>query len=203
MARKRDPLRPHDKTVEEEMMEDMGVPGKLYFDKPVLTLVTSFRDKLIDADGNDLNATEGPVRMKSVQEMYKPKGEVQYDLGQRPSQEEMAFYLAKWRVNGYGEGAVVSRRWTAPWRVRSVSEWGVIRREKNFKDYQEQVPWAPYMVQWFDAKEGNYESNWEKCWAEDMICIQTCMDKGLLEDIIEAQDGLSQPGTQYGRRSPI
>jgi hypothetical protein len=167
-----------------EMVEDMGLPGKLYFDRPQVIDITTSRDggstKVIT---QDVRALSGPVRLASTRGLhdFKKIEVVEYHAPLRPSIEEISSYMKWAEISGFGNGAVVARRWCADWRWESPFQWGVILGNRLYPPAMEDS-YAPFSVQWFDKNQGT-----ETAWAEDLLLIHQCLSKQLLESLVEEQ----------------
>ena len=171
-------------SIPEEMLEDQGLPGKLYFEEPVVINIAVVRN---GTNVSTVNAsdTEGPIRTLSIRGMrdFTKKEHNSYRVGQRPNREEITDYLKWANIQGFGNGAVVARRFCAPWRAESHYQWGVILGEHNYE-----IPphshdmWYPYRVQWFDKGV-----NAEGAWAEDLFVIHQSLSRNLLDSILEEQ----------------
>jgi hypothetical protein len=178
-------------------MTDMGIPGKLYFDKPQVINMSAYRKSDIpevDPVSNsgrlgpdDFYLKETPIRMKSSKKFHDkqnpPPDIVEYALSQRPSQDEAADYLRINLINGFGEGAIITRRWQENWRFRWHGNWGMIVRVVGNVPWQPTEAWSPYMVQWFERPDVPYEP----AWAEDLVLLHTHLSKDLMESILESQ----------------
>lgn len=201
MGKKRvqNPMRPHE-VVEE--MEDLGIPGKLYFEKPKVISVEAYHVSEVpefDTGGSgnntqppgpaDFYKTEGPVRLISSHRImrYNPPERVHYLLTQRPSQSDAEEYLRMMKVEGFGDGAIVARRHAEPWRVRWHTNWGIITRVVGHVPWSSKDAWAPFIVKWLDVSPLQNVSETEPAWAEDLYVIHAALDKDLLESIIEHQ----------------
>jgi hypothetical protein len=177
-------------------MEDCGIPGKLYFDKPQVIDMSAFRKSDIPekdpVNGSTrLGADEfyfrtTPIRMKSAVKFMgkEPMPDtIEYALPQRPTQEEAAEYIRVNGINGFGEGAIITRRWQENWRFRWHGNWGMIVRVVGNVPWQTSEAWAPFVVQWFERPDVPFEY----VWAEDLVLIHTHLSKDLMEGIFEAQ----------------
>ena len=113
--------------------------------------------------------------------------EMHYLLTNRPPQEEADSYLKMMAVDGFGEGAIVSRRFQPNWKHKWHGNWGMITRVIGFVPHAPTDPWNPYFVKWF-SKDGIQAPDEEFCWAEDLVIIHAALDKITLEQILEEQD---------------
>lgn len=193
-------LRPHDPQPESEM-EDLGIPGKMYFDKPQLTIVEAFHKPAVpEGDtarpNNNVKVgpdhfyrKDGPCRLRSSHLItrYNPPDAIHYLLTMRPPQEEADSYLKMMAVDGYGEGAIVSRRYQPGWKHKWHGNWGMITRVVGFVPHSPNDPWNPYFVKWF-GEAGSSGPQEEFGWAEDLVIIHAALDKTTLESILEEQD---------------
>jgi hypothetical protein len=182
-----------------EPVEGVETKGKLFFEKPILTVVGKEEIPVVqsyhhnspmntsrsihDNVGNP-NSKVGPVRLLSSHNYQvctqerRPK-EVEYALNQYPTHNQVLEYLKLKRVDGFGTGAVVARRYQNEWRYKVVHQWGIIMFEiANPTMHQ---LWAPYSVKWL---EGDVS---EKAWAEDLVVIHSHMDMDYITDILETQ----------------
>lgn len=187
MARKRDPLRPH---------EDGNDPrGKVYFEIPEVIVVEHPStvgaakvvqlmrdpDPVLDIAG----ALEGPVRTASCNfdsANSRPDGcpqTVRYACSQKPKISDINEYLTRNEINGYGTGAIVARRWAYSWRFMYHGQWGIIDA-CNWTSLSH-MKWNPYRVKWF---ESGME---EAAWAEDLIVIHANLSDELLMSIVAEQ----------------
>jgi hypothetical protein len=90
-------------------------------------------------------------------------------------------------VDGYGEGAIVSRRFQPTWKHKWHGNWGMITRVVGFVSHAPTDPWNPYYVKWF-GEAGASGPQEEFAWAEDLVIIHASLDKTTLESILEEQD---------------
>lgn len=170
-----------------EMLEDLGIPGKLYFEKPqVIELAVKRDERSNQVITTDLHSTEGPCRLKSTLSLhdFKKKGEnIEYQCSLRPTLEEIHEYLRLAEIQGFGMGAVVARRHCADWRWETPYAWGVILGQMAYVPSQSSdVVWAPFTIRWFDKQMGE-----EPAWAEDLYVIHQCLSKDLVASIVEEQ----------------
>src|ERR1700744_4054343 len=115
--------------VPQEMIEDPGLPGKLYFEMPqmrdliIRRVEGSNKVSIIDAE-----IRYGPCRLASTVAMrdFNRKEPIEYELGIRPTLEDIKRYLRAAEIAGYGLGTIVARRWCADWRWETCQQWGVI-----------------------------------------------------------------------------
>lgn len=182
--------------------EDHGIPGKLYFDKPKIIEMASFRKSAVpefDPIGGryaqlgpeEFYLRETPVRLRSSHKQgpnYNPPESVVYPLSLRPTQEEATEYIRLRKVDGFGEGTIVARRYAEYWKAKWHGNWGIIKRVIGYVPHITSTPWNPYVVQWFEQQTSE-----ESAWAEDLVVIHCTLDKDLLEDILEAQ-GIAKQG---------
>src|SRR5277367_1891790 len=116
--------------VPQEMQDDLGIPGKLYFEKPKVVDISVIRNGKT-TQTMDVNSYSGPCRLASTREKYdfvfKDKDhKIRYHASLRPSADEMKEYLSQAEIHGYGKGSIVARRWGSDWRWSTVHEWGMI-----------------------------------------------------------------------------
>lgn len=173
--------------VPQEMLEDQGVPGKLYFEMPqVRDLVIrrhegSTKVSIIDADSR-LSA----CRLASTVALrdFSQKDLIDYELGVRPTLEEIKFYIRAAEIAGFGMGSIVARRWCADWRWETCQQWGMITQVHAYtaNEYNGET-YAPFTVRWLDRTTPE-----DKAWAEDLFVIHACMSKNLLASIVEEQE---------------
>ena len=198
-GRVKNALRPHE--TELEIEEDMGIPGKIYFEKPQLSLVKAFHKSDLpeyDTGGYgmsrqapgpvDLYTREGPVRLPSSKHMdnhtYKVPEKVHYLLTQRPSNTDIVEYISIQKADGFAEGAVVSRRHQAEWRFKWYTYWGIITRVHGNCPLPSKEAYAPFRVKWFNPEHNVTD---EDAWAEDLVVIHAALDKETLASILEEQ----------------
>lgn len=181
-----------------EPVEGVETADKVFFEKPRLLVVGkaepepsySFpRAHHTRSDPNapeeDLSATVGRLRLlssRNYQVCSTQPGDLEYQLSQNPTCEEVKDYLKKNRIDGYGTGAVVTRRYQNDWRFKHPSQWGVIMYESGTPSPRQR--WAPYTVYWFEPT--TLLQN-EKAWAEDLVIIHTHLDDSYLQDILYSQ----------------
>lgn len=178
-----------------EPVEGVDTEGRLFFEKPILTIVgkaveeprTTYgynRPNLAVATG-DPKALTGPLRLLSSKNYticIDPPKEVTYSMCQLPTFDQVREYLKVQRVAGFGTGAIVTRRYQQEWRYTSVNKWGLIEWEKG-NPTPNQL-YAPYKVKWFEKHDGFEE---EYAWAEDLVVIHTHMDNPFLKGILVSQ----------------
>ncbi len=169
-----------------EMLEDQGVPGKLYFDRPqVIDIVVTRESGSNKVITMDANSQVSPVRLASSRQFrdFNRKEPVEYMMGLRPSIEEIRTYMKWAEIQGFALGSVVARRWCGKWRWTIANEWGVILGCKNYIPTFEES-YAPFGVRWFNKPATGPD---EGCWAEDLYLVHQCLSDTLLESIIEDQ----------------
>lgn len=179
--------------------EDEGLPGKLYVPVPKVIEINTARPNLssivladqihnVDEEINRIRFNrETPIRLKSTDQLTTDKfnkpEKVMYALPQRPgTQHDVKRYHEQQRINGFGEGCVVARRWAALWRQTWHGYWGRIVRINEHVPIQPYALFAPFAVKWF-----NIEGEPEPAWAEDLVLIHPFIDKSIINDILEAQ----------------
>jgi len=185
--------------------QDLGIPGKLYFDKPNVIDISTKRKgglPLVDPITNNDNlgpeefyTTVGKCRLKSSfnYPTTPPPKDIQYALTMRPLQNDAHEYVAYFRRKGYHTGAIVTRRYQPGYRHRWHSNWGIIQRVNGNVPWYSQEAWFPYVVKWFNVENNISE---EPAWGEDLILIHQALDEDLLEQILEEQG--APPRTGYG-----
>lgn len=172
--------------VPQEMIEDPGVPGKLYFEQPrVVDIVVRRGPAGTKVITMDASSRVSPVRLASTTEMrdFNRKDPVEYKMGIRPDMDEIKGYLRSAEIAGFGLGSIVARRWCADWRWETCQQWGLVVGVRSYtaNTFNDEV-YSPFTVRWFDKITPE-----EGCWAEDLYVVHTCMTKGMLTEIVEAQ----------------
>lgn len=171
-----------------EMIEDKGLPGKLYFPEPkVVNIIVKRSAGSPKVSILDANSKWSEVRLESTRALrdFNKSGElVEYQMGILPQMTEIREYVKACEIGGFGTGAVVARRWCADWRWETPQQWGVIVGVKVYtaNTYNNET-YSPFTVRWFD-KSGTED----QCWAEDLYVIHSCLSKSLLGELIEAQN---------------
>lgn len=183
-----------------EPVEGVDTKDKLFFEKPTLQLVgievpepvtTTYYPRgptstHVNMGDEDLRTTIGKCRLMSSRSYQvcsnAPSDKLEYALGQLPTFDEVKEYLRKKRIDGYGGGAIVARRWQNDWRFKHPGQWGIIMYESGNPSPGQK--WAPYNVFWFE-QSANIQN--EKAWAEDLIIIHTHLDESYLQDILYTQ----------------
>jgi hypothetical protein len=167
---------------------DEGEPGTFHFGIPVLTEIASKKapppstmtihttapSVLITIDGN--------CRLRSSHDIrgYVPPQGLEYPIGRYPNKVDADAYVAMWRVQGFGPGAIVTRRYQPIEQYSRLWKWGFISFARQ---YSPSGPFEPFFVRWFDDKD-----NGESAWAEDLVLIHAAIDYPMLRDILEQQD---------------
>ncbi len=104
---------------------------------------------------------------------------ISYAISQQPSSSDLAEYLQRIEIDGYGEGAIVVPKWQrTEFAYLYPHQWGLIyhiHKHPVFGPW-----WGPLQIKW-----GNNET--EGSWAEDLYVIHACLSKNLICDILEAQ----------------
>jgi len=170
---------------------DKGEPGKYYFEAPI-THNLSFGEKkktpepYTDPRKEPVNLVNYRDRTncrlissKNAMNSRVPK-EVQYLLTPHPSLQEVQDYLDLKRVEGFGEGAIVCRKWAAKGHHKWSQQWGTIMLVHKIPRGM-MAPYHPYSVKWHMIGEI------EQAWAEDLIVIHAALDDDTLDAIAEAQ----------------
>lgn len=180
--------------VPQEMLEDPGLPGKLYFEQPSVVDIMVRRSP----DGTKVMTMDASSRVSSVRlastvviRDFNQKEPVEYFMSIRPDLGEIKEYLKKAEVGGFGLGSIVARRWCADWRWETCQQWGLIVGVRNYtaNTFADEL-YSPFTVRWLDKTTPE-----EGCWAEDLYVIHTCMGKGMLTEIVEAQQEDSEDGS--------
>lgn len=182
-----------------EPVEGVETKGKVFFEKPLLCLVGKADDikphyypvgRRVDLTPNepqeDRNAKIGRVRLMSSRNLPicdSPPESVEYGLSQYPTFGDVKEYLREKRIEGYGQGAVVVRKYQAKWRFKSPHQWGIILYE--IASPMGHVPWAPYNVTWFSEEQR--VPGGERAWAEDLLIIHSHLDDTYITDILISQ----------------
>lgn len=176
---------------------DTGEPGKFYFTPPI-TCNVSLESKQappnpVEKKGWPYPESKGPVNLDSYRERtncrllsskngynQNPPKEIKYLLSPHPTQQEIRDYHEIKSVEGFGEGAIVARRWGPKGDHKWAAKWGMImichKVERGGV-----ASWSPYAVKWFMVGEI------EQAWAEDLIVIHQALDHTQLDAIAEAQ----------------
>lgn len=184
---------------------DTGEPGKFYFTPPVTLSIVSpeprrwgHTNSRSDEDQDDdelitrIRRGHEPVNLHSYRETtncrlvssrngiaHKPPEKINYLLEEYPEQQDINDYLELKRLDGFGEGAIVTRRWQPKGNHRWSQQWGTIMI--SHKISRGGARWAPYAVKWHMIGEI------EQAWAEDLIVIHATLDADQLDAIAEAQ----------------
>jgi len=166
---------------------DKGDPGKFYFHKPIAVTISSLKpEPYTDPRKEPVNLVNYNERtncrlLSSRNAMnHKPPKQVNYLLSTHPTFNEIQDYLELKRVEGFGEGAIVCRRWAPDKAYRWSQQWGTIMIcHKAARGTV--ATWAPYAVKWHMVGEI------EQAWAEDLVVIHACLDEDQLDAIVEAQ----------------
>lgn len=169
---------------EEPIEEDKGLPGKLYFEEPVVMDITVVRNGT-NVSTIDLSATEGPCRLASsvLLRDYHRKAPVRYRCGLRPQLPEITAYIKWAEIQGFGLGAIVARRHCADWRYETPFEWGAIMGCRSYQvSNMTDEHWAPFTVRWFNRNQPE-----EGAWVEDLYLINQSLSRDLLASIIADQ----------------
>lgn len=175
-----------------EPVEGVETKGKLYFEMPQVITIGKPKPTYTPVSSSPASHVNGTVpnsvvRLDSSKQyaicpFHNQPKTVDYDLGLRPSYEELKRYLQKYEIMGYGKGSVVTRRYQTPWRYKDPHQWGIIIYTVNSAAYGTDFK-GPYCVRWFD----NVNQKEERAWAEDLVVIHTCLSKEMIEDILESQ----------------
>jgi hypothetical protein len=180
-----------------EPVEGIDTDGRLFFEKPRLMVVGKAEEIPVTTFGyprthtdtappeEDLRTTTGKLRLvtsRNYQVCSQQPGEVEYQLSQLPTYKEVKDYLKQKRIDGYGAGAIVARRYQNDWRFKHPGQWGIIMYEVGNPSLNQR--WAPYSVYWFE-QSAIFQN--EKAWAEDLVIIHTHLDDSYLQDILRSQ----------------
>jgi len=162
--------------------EPFDESNKIFFEKPVVIKVgkeppvTTMPNPVFDS----ASGITGPIRTKSCRELFSDKVQVKYQISTFPSKTDVEEYLVRNQIHGYGEGAVVARRWANGVRFLYPHQWGVIMHLNKYPGIS--ADYGPYQIRWFSS-----EKPLENAWAEDLFIVHACLDRDLLLDIAEAQ----------------
>lgn len=172
--------------------KDTGDPGKYYFHKPIclnIALPTDEESQPCDkperkpSPVNLVNYRDRTnCRLYSIKNghNYDPPEKINYLLEQHPNGEEIGDYLKLKSLEGFGEGAIVTRRWHTSNGHRWAQMWGtIILVHKTPRGGI--ANWTPYAVKWHQLGEV------EQAWAEDLLVIHAALDNDQLDSIVEAQ----------------
>lgn len=168
-----------------EMEEDLGIPGKLYIEKPKVIEITrtvSSDNKDARVFSFDVTATSGACRSVSIRERrgFNGPDDIEYGISMRPTVADIEKYLKQNEIRGYGEGAIVARRWGYRYEWRSHFNWGVITLVHKYGSFNEN--YHPYTVRWWSTPPSD-----DKVWAEDLVVIHSHLSTDLLSELVEAQ----------------
>lgn len=182
--------------VAEQEKENLGIPGKFYFTPPKALEIVAKKEpmtpRVTPQGGNPLSPLNpgngipklGPnyCRLRSSWgfQGYEPPEDLEYQCSKWPNPMEILHYLKTKRIEGYGEGAVVVRRHQPEGNFKAIYKWGMILIEMKETSHQGNQ-WNPYTVKWIG------DNLCEPAWAEDLVIIHSCLDDGLLDDLLEAQ----------------
>jgi hypothetical protein len=178
--------------------KDQGEPGKFYFTEPELIEVKGRAAVQVETTkpshnivtpfpkGNEI--VTGRCRLESSHGLheYHPPTDCVYDLPEWPKPTQVPEYLRKMEVAGFGEGAIVTRRYQNQHRWKYPHQWGIIII--THKVIPSGSPYKPFTIRWFDPN-----SKLESAWAEDLLIIHACLSPSMLQDIVECQ-GLEVDG---------
>lgn len=171
---------------------DTGDPGKYYFHKPIAVHISlPGKEKEVQQSKEPVNlvsyrnrSEETNCRCLSIRNghKYAPPAKVPYLLEKYPTPAEIKDYLELAAQNGFGEGAIVTRRWAKEGGDhRWVQQWGTIIICHKVRSGG-MAGWAPFAVKWHLLGEI------EQVWAEDLYVIHAALDEQTLDSIVEAQD---------------
>jgi hypothetical protein len=170
--------------------EDLGEPGKFYFGypevieikgKPMPQQTTTSTALSVDRAPHSVDPTM--CRLKSSYDFngYLPPLNIEYECGRFPHKEEALLYIRDAHVMGYGEGAIVTRKYQPKGYHKQQFRWGIILLEHKHHS-NGATPWSPFTVKWFDPARSI-----EPAWREDLILIHPMLQEDILDDILEAQ----------------
>lgn len=114
---------------------------------------------------------------------------VKYGMSTQPTLKEIQDYHDVWEMQGFGRGAIVARRFGIEANWQNPGMWGMIVVVST-SHHTPQLPFAPYIVKWINDGHG------EPAWAEDLYIINQSLDDRLVLELIEAQGGPWEPGTE-------
>lgn len=178
---------------QQQTPEDKGEPGKFYFNYPITQSFQS--QKKVEHHFPEQNTMGGksPVNLFSYRQQtncrllssknnsnHKCPEKIAYLLEEHPSAKEIADYHQLRHEDGWGERAIVARRWAPMENLMLPNSWGVIILEHKL-ERGGAAKWSPYSVRWMIL--GDIES----CWAEDLVLIHPALDNAHLRDILEVQ----------------
>jgi len=166
---------------------DPGEPGHYYFEEPTVIAIESKKKRqpssliVMGSSGKEALALIGEVRLRSSHSLhnYIPPKDVVYDISEFPTQKEVNDYITRMSICGFGEGAIVTRRYQPKNRWKYPYQWGVI--QSMFNIVPSNGTYRPFTVKWF----ANGDS--ESAWGEDLVVIHQAMDEDLISDIVESQ----------------
>lgn len=167
---------------------DKGEPGKYYFTEPVTleikgksTTPTTPVNFPKSSGAEVLNMNPGRCRLESSHKLYNytPPEDCVYELTEWPRMDQVSDYLRKMQIAGFGEGAIVSRRYANPGRWKHPHQWGIIVIAHKVPPSSSRF--RPYTIRWFS------DNNVEPGWAEDLVVIHSYLEESLLADIVESQ----------------
>lgn len=162
---------------------------RFLFEPPVVVEIPSKRKYSPVNQNNTDDFTMMPIRMASVYSNpgpYRPPSEPQvpYLLPQIPTTPDLNEYFRIQEINGFGEGAVVTRRYQPTHSFKYTTGWGIII---NSNCYPRMAPWGPFQVRWLNPPFQNKKYEFEGCWAEDLVVIHSNLSKAMIIDLCEAQ----------------
>lgn len=182
-----------------EPVDGVVTEGRIFFEKPKLFLVGKAEEPSPPRSHYPRGATSGTsasdlseVEARSTSSRPRlassrtyvvcqtPVMNVEYPLTMYPKIDEATAYLKQAHINGFGPGAIVTRRHQNNWRYTNVHQWGVILFEIANPPFNQR--WNPFEVKWFEN-----QTSIERAWAEDLIVVHAYMDKKYLLDLLESQ----------------
>jgi hypothetical protein len=168
---------------------DSGDPGTYFFDYPQVIDIKSKKPMTQQETEKIWTPTTprnkaygaGACRLVSSHQIngYVPPSGLEYHLARWPSSLDADAYLEIMRVQGFGAGAIVTRKHQPYTFMKRIPRWGVIMFECT---YTSSIEWQPYYVKWFSAADEP-----EHAWAEDLFLIQAALDDSMVDTILEQQ----------------
>ena len=171
-----------------QKVADQGEPGKFYFPEPITLEIKGKVDTTTPTNSfpkssgaQVLNMTPGRCRLESSHKLYNytPPDDCVYDMTEWPQSHQVSEYLRKMEIAGFGEGAIVTRRYQNAGRWKHAHQWGIV--VITHKVAPSASRYRPYTVRWFSNNEV------EPSWAEDLVVIHSYLEESLLADIVESQ----------------
>lgn len=174
---------------------DMGEPGKFYFSIPIEQNIAPQRKResaVITYPPKD------PVNLYSMRVQtncrllssknnanHKCPEKIAYLLGEHPTAKEIMDYHDLMHAEGFGERAIVARKWAPMSGLMIPNSWGVVLLEHRLERSGVMAKFSPYSVRWIILGEI------ESAWAEDLVLIHPALDSAELTEIFETQGMVS------------